>query len=51
MTQVRVLPSPSGPLVRFKCTCGRCEDRKPEEVPHQAKDGDSFSLEGFQEIL
>ena len=50
MTRVKVLPKESGALIRFKCTCGHCEDlNEGRRAAVEQKDG-VFSLEGFQEL-
>src|SRR5690348_10796034 len=50
MQRVKVLPKHLGPLIRYKCTCGHCEDLKEEETTAETSQG-SFVLEGFQEIV
>ena len=50
MQRVEVLPKQMGSLVRFRCTCGHCEDLKEEERTAGSSNG-AFVLDGFQETL
>jgi hypothetical protein len=49
MRRVKVLPSGLAGLVRYKCTCGHCEDVK-DERKSTAKRDDVLVLEGFHEL-
>jgi hypothetical protein len=49
MTRVKVLPNKLSGLVRYKCTCGHCEDVKDDHKTTPKFD-ESFVLEGFQEL-
>ena len=50
MHRVKVLPIKFGRLVRFKCTCGHCEDRKDDKLPQHVNGHEILHLEGFQEL-
>jgi len=50
MHRVKVLPIKFGRLIRFKCTCGHCEDLKDDKPPPQANTREALILEGFQEL-
>ncbi len=50
MHQVKVLPIKFGRLIRFKCTCGHCEDLKDDKPPSQGNTREVFVLKGFQEL-
>jgi len=49
MHPVKVLPVKFGRLIRFKCTCGHCEDRK-DDKPLQGNGHEVLLLEGFQDL-
>ena len=50
MHRVKVLPVKFGRLIRFKCTCGHCEDQKDDKPPAQRNGREVLVLEGFQEL-
>ena len=50
MHRVKVLPIKFGRLIRFKCTCGHCEDLKDDKPPRQGNTREVLVLEGFQEL-
>jgi hypothetical protein len=50
MSRVKVLPAKLGRLVRFRCTCGHCEDLDEDKLHPKNGEGPSFVLEGFQEL-
>jgi len=50
MHRVKVLPIKFGRLIRFKCTCGHCQDLKDDKPPSQGNKREVFVLEGFQEL-
>lgn len=50
MHPVKVLPVKFGRLVRFKCTCGHCEDRKVDKPQPRENTREALVLEGFQEL-
>ena len=50
MHRVKVLPIKFGRLIRFKCTCGHCEDLKEDKAPAQGNTREVLVLEGFQEL-
>ena len=50
MHRVKVLPIKFGRLIRFKCTCGHCEDLKEDKPPAQGNTREALVLEGFQEL-
>ena len=50
MHRVKVLPIKFGRLIRFKCTCGHCEDLKEDKPPAQGNTREVLVLEGFQEL-
>jgi hypothetical protein len=49
MNAVKVLPVKFGRLVRFRCTCGHCEDFKEDRSIGET-DSDALVLEGLQEL-
>jgi len=50
MHPVKVLPVKFGRLIRFKCTCGHCEDRKGDNLPLPENGREVLALEGFQDL-
>jgi len=50
MHPVKVLPVKFGRLIRFKCTCGHCEDLKDAKTSPQQNGHDLLVLEGFHEV-
>jgi hypothetical protein len=50
MRRIKVLPGKLGHFIRFRCTCGHCEDLSEEKLPPPAAAPETFILEGFQEI-
>jgi hypothetical protein len=50
LKRLKVLPKEAGSLVRYKCTCGHCEDHKVDEPVPQGAHSEVLSIEGFQEI-
>ena len=49
MSRVKVLPSNLVGVLRYKCTCGHCEDVK-EDRRSMAKRDEALVLEGFHEL-
>jgi len=50
MHRVKVLPIKFGKLIRFKCTCGHCEDQKDDKPRPLGKGREVLVLEGFEEL-
>ena len=50
MKPVKALSAKSGRLVRFKCTCGHCEDLKENKPSLDGSAQEPLVLEGFQEL-
>ena len=50
MHGVKALPTKLGKLIRFKCTCGHCEDVRDDKSSPPGKDRPILVLEGFQEL-
>ncbi len=50
MHRVKVLPIKFGRLIRFRCTCGHCEDLKDDKPAPPRNGGEGLVLEGFQEL-
>ncbi len=50
MHPVKRLPVKFGRLIRFKCTCGHCEDLKDDKPPTQQNGREVLILEGFHEV-
>ena len=50
MTRVKALPIKLGHLIRYRCTCGHCEDISEDKVALHQNRGKAFVLEGFQEL-
>jgi hypothetical protein len=50
MNRVKVLPSNLARLIRYRCTCGHCEDLKDEKSLTSQRD-EPFVLEGFHELV
>jgi hypothetical protein len=50
MRRVKVLPVKFGRLVRFKCTCGHCEDLKDDQPSPLWTERDMPEFEGLQEL-
>ena len=48
MSRVKITFTPSGDLVRYRCTCGHCQD--VQEKPDSEQRHDVLILEGFQEL-
>ena len=48
MHRVKALPIKFGRLIRFKCTCGHCEDLKEDKPLPQGNK--VLVLEGFQDL-
>jgi hypothetical protein len=48
MARVKLVPAKLGSLIRYRCTCGHCEDLSEDKIPKSRED--TFVLEGFQEI-
>ena len=51
MHRVKVLPGGLAALVRYRCTCGHCEDQIDDKPLRQMHGHDVLVLEGFQETL
>lgn len=49
MNPVKVLPVKFGRMVRFRCTCGHCEDVKEDRSARETE-GEMLVLEGLQEL-
>ena len=49
MSRVKVLPSNLAGVLRYKCTCGHCEDVKYDQKATLKRD-DVLVLEGFHEL-
>ncbi len=50
MKWVKVLPDKLARLVRFRCTCGHCEDLKDNKPSPSDNTQERLALEGFQEL-
>ena len=50
MRRVKVSPIKFGRLIRFKCTCGHCEDVKDDKSAPRGNEPEVLVLEGFQEL-
>jgi len=50
MRPVKALPAKFGRLIRFKCTCGHCEDLKDDCPSPQGHGRQVPVLEGFEEL-
>ena len=50
MNRVKALPTKLARLVRYKCTCGHCEDLKDNEPLRHDKAQELVVLDGFQEL-
>ena len=50
MTRVKVLPAKCAGLVRFRCTCGHCEDLKDDKAVRGDNKRELLVLDGFQEL-
>ena len=50
MVRVKVLPGKLARLVRFRCTCGHCEDLKDDRPLPRGNRGEVLVLEGFREL-
>jgi hypothetical protein len=51
MKPLKALPNKFVPLIRYKCTCGHCEDLKEDRTfPQNPKGRQVLTVEGFQEI-
>jgi hypothetical protein len=48
MTPLKVAPKTVDRLLRYKCTCGHCEDRPGQPPAHQPS-REAVAIEGFQE--
>jgi len=51
MRRVKVLPSNAAKLVRYKCTCGHCEDLKDDRSGREEPGHGMLVLDGFEETL
>jgi len=49
MKPVKVLPNKFVPLIRYKCTCGHCEDLKENRPPNSIGQ-ELVAPDGFQEL-
>jgi len=50
MHGVKTLPTKLGQSIRFKCTCGHCEDIRDNKPVPPGKGRPALVLEGFQEL-
>jgi len=50
MNRVKVLPGKLARLVRFRCTCGHCEDLVNSKPSLRDNTREIFVIEGFQEL-
>ena len=50
MRRVKLLPIKFGRLIRFRCTCGHCEDLKDDRSSPQGNEPEVVVPEGFQEL-
>ena len=50
MNRVKVLPGKLARLVRFRCTCGHCEDLANSKPSLRDNARETFVIEGFQEL-
>jgi transposase-like protein len=50
MSRVKVLPAKFAGLVRFRCTCGHCQDLKDNEASRYQNARELVALDGFQEL-
>jgi len=50
MRRVKLLPIKFGRLIRFRCTCGHCEDLKDDRSSPQGIEPEAVVPEGFQEL-
>jgi hypothetical protein len=50
MQGVKALSTKLGQLIRFKCTCGHCEDLRDDTPVPRGKNRQALVLDGFQEL-
>jgi len=50
MNKAQAMPDKRSRLIRFRCTCGHCEDLKDDDARLGKGKQESFVLEGFQEV-
>ncbi len=50
MTRVKVLPMKLVGLIRYKCTCGHCQDVPGDKRAERGEESSAFVLPGFTEI-